>query len=425
MVRRVTQATAAPDPSPSTGDGLRVDLLTREYPPEVYGGAGVHVEYLARELRPHADVRVRCFGGPREEAGVTAYADPPGLRGANPAVRTLGVDLEMATDCVGADVVHSHTWYANMAGHVAKLLHGVPHVVTTHSLEPARPWKAEQLGGGYALSSWAERTAIEAADAVVAVSAGMRRDVLAAYPGVDPDRVTVIHNGIDTGEYAPDAGTDVLDRLGIDPDRPSVVFVGRITRQKGLPHLLRAARDLPPSAQLVLLAGAPDTPEILAEVTGLVDELRAVRKGVVWVADMLPKPEVIQVLSHTTVFVCPSVYEPMGIVNLEAMACQAAVVATATGGIPEVVADGETGLLVGIEPRPDGTGEPADPDRFTADLAAAMTALLEDPDRAAQLGVAGRRRAVEHISWSNIAERTVQLYRSVAGAGAGRPATTS
>jgi alpha-maltose-1-phosphate synthase len=409
----VTQNTPAEAGSQTTGDDLRVDLLTREYPPEVYGGAGVHVEYLARELRPHVDVRVHCFGGPRDEAGVTAYSDPPGLDGANPALRTLGVDLEMAADCAGTDVVHSHTWYANLAGHVAKLLHGVPHVVSTHSLEPLRPWKAEQLGGGYALSSWAERTALEAADAVIAVSAGMRRDVLAAYPGVDPDRVTVVHNGIDTAEYAPDEGTDVLTRLGIDPDRPSVVFVGRITRQKGLPYLLRAATDLPADAQLVLLAGAPDTPEISAEVTALVEELRGIRSGVVWVADMLPKPDVIQILSHTTVFVCPSIYEPMGIVNLEAMACRAAVVATATGGIPEVVADGQTGLLVPIEQVPDGSGTPLDPDRFTGDLAAAITQLLEDPSRAAAMGDAGRRRAVEHFSWATIAERTVDLYRSV------------
>jgi alpha-maltose-1-phosphate synthase len=411
--RRVTQDTPAEAGPQTTGHDLRVDLLTREYPPEVYGGAGVHVEYLARELRPHVDVRVHCFGGPRDEAGVTAYTDPPGLDGANPALRTLGVDLEMAADCAGTDVVHSHTWYANLAGHVAKLLHGVPHVVSTHSLEPLRPWKAEQLGGGYALSSWAERTALEAADAVIAVSAGMRRDVLAAYPGVDPDRVTVVHNGIDTAEYAPDEGTDVLTRLGIDPDRPSVVFVGRITRQKGLPYLLRAATDLPADAQLVLLAGAPDTPEISAEVTALVEELRGSRNGVVWVADMLPKPDVIQILSHTTVFVCPSIYEPMGIVNLEAMACRAAVVATATGGIPEVVADGQTGLLVPIEQVPDGSGTPLDPGRFTGDLAAAITQLLEDPSRAAAMGDAGRRRAVEHFSWATIAERTVELYRSV------------
>jgi starch synthase len=417
----VTQATSAGPPAEAGPGPFRVDLLTREYPPEVYGGAGVHVEYLARELRAHADVRVHCFGAPRDEPGVTAHADPPGLATANPALRTFGVDLEMAADCAGASVVHSHTWYANLAGHVAKLLHGVPHVVSTHSLEPHRPWKAEQLGGGYALSCWAERTALEAADAVIAVSAGMRRDVLAAYPGVDPDRVTVVHNGIDTEQYAPDPGTDVLTRLGIDPDRPSVVFVGRITRQKGLPHLLRAARDLPRDAQLVLLAGAPDTPEIRAEVTGLVDELRGVRDGVVWVADMLPKTEVIQVLSHTTVFVCPSIYEPMGIVNLEAMACQAAVVATATGGIPEVVADGETGVLVPIEQVADGSGTPLDPDRFTADLAAAITDLLEDPARAAAMGEAGRRRAVEHFSWSTIADRTMQLYRSVAGATPGTP----
>ncbi|AEB43900.1 glycogen synthase [Micromonospora maris] len=392
--------------------GLRVDLLTREYPPEVYGGAGVHVEYLARELRRLAEVRVHCFGAPRSEPGVRAYPDPPGLAGANPALRTMGVDLEMAAGCAGADVVHSHTWYANLAGHTAKLLYGVPHVVTAHSLEPLRPWKAEQLGGGYALSSWCERTAYESADAIVAVSAGMRRDVLTAYPSVDPDRVHVIYNGIDTAQYAPDPGTDVLARLGIDPALPSVVYVGRITRQKGLPHLLRAARALPPEAQLVLLAGAPDTPEIAAEVEGLVAELRASRSGVIWVAEMLPKPEVIQVLTHATIFVCPSVYEPMGIVNLEAMACETAVVATATGGIPEVVADGETGLLVPIEQAGlDGT--PADPARFEADLAARLNELLASPDRAAALGRAGRRRAVEHFSWDAIAARTLALYEQV------------
>ncbi len=361
---------------------LRVDLLTREYPPEVYGGAGVHLEYLARDLRRLADVRVHCFGAPRDEPGVTAYADPPGLSGANAALRTMGVDLEMAAGCAGTDVVHSHTWYANLAGHVAKLLYGVPHVVTTHSLEPLRPWKAEQLGGGYALSSWVERTAIEAADAVVAVSAGMRRDVLAAYPGVDPDNVRVVHNGIDTEQYAPDRGTDVLARLGVDPGRPTAIFVGRITRQKGLPYLLRAAAALPADAQLVFLAGAPDTKEIAAEVEGLVDGLRATHTGIVWVPEMLPKHEVIQLLTHATVFVCPSIYEPMGIVNLEAMACETAVVATATGGIPEVVDDGVTGLLVPIEQASDGTGTPLDPDRFVADLAAALNTLLADPARA-------------------------------------------
>ncbi|WP_259275848.1 glycogen synthase [Micromonospora chalcea] len=394
---------------------MRVDLLTREYPPEVYGGAGVHVEYLARELRRLADVRVHCFGAPRDEAGVTAYAEPAALAGANAALRVMGVDLEMAAGTAGTDVVHSHTWYANLAGHTAKLLHGVPHVVTAHSLEPLRPWKAEQLGGGYALSSWCERTAFEAADAIIAVSAGMRRDVLTAYPAVNPDRVRVVYNGIDTAQYAPDRNTDVLDRLGIDPARPSVVYVGRITKQKGLPYLLRAARELPADVQLVLLAGAPDTPEIGAEVEELAAELRAKRSGVVWVAAMLPKHEVIQVLTHATIFVCPSVYEPMGIVNLEAMACETAVVATATGGIPEVVADGETGLLVPIEQAGDGSGTPLDPERFVADLAARMNELLADPDRIAAFGAAGRRRAVEHFSWDAIAEQTIEVYRSVGG----------
>ncbi|MET8909701.1 glycogen synthase [Micromonospora sp. NPDC004551] len=396
---------------------LRVDLLTREYPPEVYGGAGVHVEYLARELRRLADVRVHCFGAPRDEPGVTAYAEPAALAGANAALRTMGVDLEMAAGTAGTDVVHSHTWYANLAGHTAKLLHGVPHVVTAHSLEPLRPWKAEQLGGGYALSSWCERVAFEAADTVIAVSEGMRRDVLTAYPEVNPDRVRVVYNGIDTAQYAPDRGTGVVDRLGIDPARPSVVYVGRITRQKGLPYLLRAARELPADTQLVLLAGAPDTPEIAAEVEGLVAELRAGRSGVIWIAEMLPKHEVIQVLTHATIFVCPSVYEPMGIVNLEAMACETAVVATATGGIPEVVADGETGLLVPIEQAGDGSGRPLDPERFVADLAATINDLLSDEKRAEEFGLAGRRRAVEHFSWDTIAQRTLEVYRSVGAAG--------
>ncbi|MEU8197743.1 glycogen synthase [Microbispora amethystogenes] len=390
---------------------MRVDLLSREYPPEVYGGAGVHVEYLARELRRLADVRVRCFGAPREEPGVRAYEVPGGLSGANAALQVLGVDVEMAAGCEGADVVHSHTWYANFAGHVAKMLYGVPHVVTTHSLEPLRPWKAEQLGGGYTLSSWAERTALHAADAIIAVSEGMRRDVLTAYPDVPADRVQVIHNGIDTEEYAPARGTEALIRHGIDPAVPYVVFVGRITRQKGLVHLLHAARSFAPEAQIVLCAGAPDTPEIAEEVTGLVRELSASRKGVVWISEMLPRPEVIQILTHAAVFVCPSVYEPMGIVNLEAMACETAVVATATGGIPEVVADGETGLLVPIDQGRDG--EPRDPEAFAAALAERVNGLLGDPGRAASMGEAGRVRAVEHFSWARIAERTQALYTSL------------
>jgi starch synthase len=401
--------------STSTGTDLRVDLLTREYPPEVYGGAGVHVEYLARDLRPLTDVRVHCFGATRDEPGVTAYAEPAELAGANAALRTMGIDLAMAAGCAGTGIVHSHTWYANFAGHTAKLLHGVPHVVTTHSLEPLRPWKAEQLGGGYALSSFCERTAIEGADAIIAVSGGMKRDVLTAYPGVDPDKIRVVYNGIDTEQYAPNRGTDVIERLGIDLNRPSVVFVGRITRQKGLPYLMRACHDLPPETQIVLLAGAPDTKEIAAEVEGLASRLRGARdpQGVIWVQEMLPKHEVVQVLTHATVFVCPSVYEPMGIVNLEAMACETAVVATATGGIPEVVADGETGLLVPIEQVSDGTGTPVDPERFVADLAAAMTRLIKDPARATAMGLAGRRRAVEHFSWSRIAVDTLEVYRSV------------
>jgi alpha-maltose-1-phosphate synthase len=398
----------------SRSESIRVDLLTREYPPEVYGGAGVHVEYLARELRALADVRVHCFGAERDEPGVTAYPEPVELAGANAALRTMGVDLEMAAGCDGADIVHSHTWYANLGGHTAKLLYGVPHVVTTHSLEPLRPWKAEQLGGGYALSSFCERTAVVNADAIIAVSGAMKRDVLVAYPEVDESKIHVVHNGIDTEQYQPDHGTDVIERLGIDLSRPSVVFVGRITRQKGLPYLLRACHDLPPQVQIVLLAGAPDTKEIAAEVEGLAIQLRGARDehGVIWVREMLPKQKVIQVLTHATVFVCPSIYEPMGIVNLEAMACEAAVVATATGGIPEVVADGETGLLVPIDQVADGTGTPVYPDRFVADLAAAMTTLLEDPARAKEMGLAGRRRAVQEFSWNRIAEDTMAVYRS-------------
>jgi starch synthase len=317
----------------------------------------------------------------------------------------------MAAACAGTDVVHSHTWYANLAGHVAKLLYGVPHVTTTHSLEPLRPWKAEQLGGGYALSSWCERTALLGADAVIAVSAGMRRDVLTLYPGVDPDRVQVVHNGIDTTEYSPDPATDVVRSYGVDPARPIVLFVGRITRQKGLPYLLRAARGFAPDAQLVLLAGAPDTPEIAAEVTALVEELRGVRSGVVWIEQMLHRTQVVQFLSAATVFVCPSIYEPMGIVNLEAMACQTAVVATATGGIPEVVADTETGLLVPIVAGLDGT--PTDPERFVRDMAQRVNVVLTDPAQARAFGEAGRRRAVDYFSWSAIADQTIELYRSL------------
>ena len=397
---------------------VRADILSKEYPPQVYGGAGVHVAELVRALRARGDIdaRVRCFGGRRDEPGTTGYADLPQLSSANAAVATLGVDLAMVDDCVGADLVHSHTWYANMAGHLASLLAGVPHVVSAHSLEPLRPWKAEQLGGGYAVSCWAERTAYEAAAAVVAVSAGMRLDVLKSYPGVDPTRVHVVHNGIDSQLWQRDCGDHAVEavrHLGVDPGRPSVVFVGRITRQKGLPYLLRAAAQLPPEVQLVLCAGAPDTPQLLAEVEALVAELRQVRAGVVWIMEMLPRAEIIALLSAATVFACPSIYEPLGIVNLEAMACETAVVATATGGIPEVVVDGLTGWLVPIEQASDGTGTPLDPERYVADLAAALNEAVSDPARARALGVAGRQRAVESFGWDAIAERTLALYRSL------------
>ncbi|MGH2967561.1 MAG: glycogen synthase, partial [Solirubrobacteraceae bacterium] len=328
------------------------------------------------------------------------------------ALRALSVDLSMTAAVDGAELVHSHTWYANLAGHLAKLTYDVPHVATVHSLEPLRPWKAEQLGGGYALSSFCERTALESADAVIAVSEGMRRDVLAAYPAIDPGRVRVIYNGIDAGEYRPDRGTDVLERHGVDPDRPSVVFVGRITRQKGVPYLLDAALELDPAAQLVLCAGAPDTPEIGSDVRRRVEGLQAGRGNVLWIEEMLPKRDVIQLLSHATVFACPSIYEPLGIVNLEAMACETAVVASATGGIVEVVEDGETGLLVPLE-IDEGALEPRDPEAFTRGLADGLNALVRDPDRAARMGRAGRERAVEHFAWPAIAEQTASLYAAL------------
>jgi starch synthase len=345
---------------------------------------------------------------------VTAYADLPELADANAALQSLGVDLAMAAGCAGTDLVHSHTWYANFAGHLAGLLYDVPHVVTAHSLEPLRPWKAEQLGGGYALSSFAERTSYLGAAAVIAVSAAMRDDVLDAYPDVDPAKIHVVHNGIDTTTWRPVEDPDRVRSHGVDPDRPSVVFVGRITRQKGLPYFLRACRELPPDIQLVLCAGAPDTPDILAEVEALVSELAATRDGVVWIREMLPRADVVALLSAATAFVCPSVYEPLGIVNLEAMACETAVVATETGGIPEVVVHGETGLLVPIEqPAPgqgDGIGTPLDPDRYVEDFAAALISVVTDPERAAEMGRAGRRRAIASFSWSAIAERTKQIY---------------
>jgi alpha-maltose-1-phosphate synthase len=383
---------------------LNVALLTREYPPDVYGGAGVHVEYLARELAGLVNLTVHCQGADRP--GAVAHQPWDHLAGANQALQTISADLSMAAAVAAPDLVHSHTWYANLAGHLASLLYGIPHVVTVHSLEPLRPWKAEQLGGGYALSSWCERTAVEAAAAVIAVSDGMRDDVLAAYPAVPAERVRVIRNGIDTAEYSPDAATDVLERYGVDPARPSVVFVGRVTRQKGLPVLLRAAADIDPAAQLVICAGQADTPELESEVNDLARELRAGRAGVVWLSGMLAKREVIQLLSHATVFACPSLYEPLGIVNLEAMACGTAVVGSKVGGIPEVVADGQTGLLV----------PPGDP----AALAQAVNELVTDERQAAEMGRRGRARAEAEFGWASIAAQTAELYAELTGSGGRR-----
>jgi starch synthase len=392
---------------------MRVNLISREYPPEVYGGAGVHVAELVKALRRDLDVTVRCFGAPRDEPQVFAYSVPQELVDANPALATLGVDLQIAQDIAGADLVHSHTWYANAAGHLASLLHSIPHVVTAHSLEPLRPWKAEQLGGGYRVSSWIENTSFTSADAVIAVSDGMRRDILRSYPSIDESRVHVVHNGIDLQKWKPVVNDEVVRALGIDPDRPSVVFVGRITRQKGLPYLLRAAAFLPPEVQLILCAGAPDTPAILSEVQSGVRALQAERSGVVWIEQLLSQPDLSAVLSQATTFVCPSIYEPLGIVNLEAMACGIPVVGTATGGIPEVVDDGTTGRLVPIDQMQDGTGTPINPDQFVTDLASALTEVVSNPERAREMGKAGRLRAEHDFSWTSIAEQTIQIYRSL------------
>ncbi|MGI8696402.1 MAG: glycogen synthase [Mycobacteriales bacterium] len=392
---------------------MRIGVVTREYPPEVYGGAGVHVEYLVPQLRalPDIEVDVHCFGAPRD--GAIAYAAPPAdLIDANAALGVLGTDVSIAAGLARADVVHSHTWYANLAGHLAALLYGIPHVVTAHSLEPRRPWKAEQLGGGYQLSCWAERTAYEAADAVIAVSAGMRADLLDCYRALDPGRVHVVHNGVDTAAYAPAEGTDVLRAYGVDPDAPYVVFVGRITRQKGVGHLIAAAASFDPGIALVLCAGTPDTPAIADRTSRAIAELRGRRPGVVWIRSMIGRAEVIQLLSHATALCCPSVYEPLGIVNLEAMACGAAVIASDVGGIPEVVDNGVTGLLVHYDD--------AAPQSFESGLADAVNVLAARPDVAVAMGAAGRERAVREFSWAAAAERTATIYRQLVRSGASR-----
>ncbi|MGV0595825.1 glycogen synthase [Mycolicibacterium porcinum] len=385
---------------------MRVAMMTREYPPEVYGGAGVHVTELVAQLRQLCAVDVHCMGAPRDGAYV-AQPDPA-LRGANAALSTLSADLNMVNSAAAATVVHSHTWYAGMAGHLTGLLYGIPHVLTAHSLEPLRPWKAEQLGGGYRVSSWVERTAIEAADAVIAVSSGMRDDVLHTYPALDPSRVHVVRNGIDTDVWYPTPPADhdsVLAELGVDLSRPIVAFVGRITRQKGVAHLVAAAHRFSPDVQLVLCAGAPDTPEIAAEVSSAVAELARARTGVFWVREMLPINKIREILSAATVFVCPSVYEPLGIVNLEAMACSTPVVASDVGGIPEVVADHQTGLLVHYDA--------TDPRFFEMRLADAVNSLVAEPETARKYGDAGRQRCIAEFSWAHIAEQTLEIYRKV------------
>ena len=385
---------------------MRIGIVTREWPPDVYGGAGVHIEHLVAALRslpsgPQIDVH--CFGGPRADA--VGYAVPPNLAAANGALQAVGVDVEIAAALGDADLVHSHTWYANTAGLLASLVHGIPHVVTAHSLEPRRPWKADQLGGGYRLSSWAERTAYLAADAVVAVSNGMRIDVLDAYPDLDPAKVHVVGNGVDAEAYSPVEEPGVLRGLGVDPDRPYALFVGRITRQKGVMHLLAAAEQLPPEVGLVLCAGAADTPGERQQVADAVTALQTRRSGVVWIEAMLPRDQLVPLITGATVFVVPSVYEPLGIVNLEAAACGTAVVDSAVGGIPEVVDDGRTGLLVPYDP--------ADPAAFEAGLAARIAELMADPSRAAAMGAAGRERVLTEFGWPAIAQQTVEVYSAV------------
>jgi alpha-maltose-1-phosphate synthase len=387
---------------------VKVALLTREYPPEVYGGAGTHVEYLVRELRRLAEVSVECWGAPRDEPGVTAHQPWAALSEPKPeaaALQALSIDLAMAAAVKGADVVHSHTWYANLGGHLAKLMWSIPHVVTAHSLEPLRPWKAEQLGGGYGLSMYCERTGIEGADAVIAVSSAVREDVLSCYPAVNPDRVRVIHNGIDPEIYRPQPSEETLTRFGIDSSKPFAFFNGRMTRQKGVSLLLAAALKTDPGHQLVIVASSPDTPELAAEVAALAERVRSERGNLVWIDHFISLEDLIHLHSSATLFVCPSIYEPFGLVILEAMACESAVVASRVGGIPEIVVEGETGYLVDYNPK--------DTEAFTTALAARIEEVLSDAPLAARMGKAGRQRVVDHFGWPRIAERTVELYGSL------------
>jgi starch synthase len=379
---------------------MRVGIVTKEWPPHIYGGAGVHAFELTKALKNNLEVDVHCFG--EERADATAYPLPAEFSDLNPALQAFVSDIEIAQNLGGVDIVHSHTWYANMAGHFAALLHGLPHVITAHSLEPDRPWKADQLGGGYALSSWAEKTAYEAADAIIAVSNGMRADVLRAYPNLNPAKVHTILNGVDTEKYSYSPDEALLSQHGIT--KPYVLFVGRITRQKGLVHLLRAWQQVSPDIGLVLAAGSPDEPAIGAEISGLINELQAERTNVHWFEEMLPQPQLRSLLSSASLFICPSIYEPLGIVNLEAMACQTAVLASRVGGIPEVVQDGITGELV------DYDGDAA---AFESALTTKITSMMANPAKLEQYAQAGRKRAVEDFAWQSIANQTQELYQSI------------
>ena len=381
----------------------RIGIVTKEWPPAVYGGAGVHVVQLTQALRKVSgiEVDVHCFGGPRSD-GAFGYDTPSEFSSANPALQAIATDLLIANNLANVDVIHSHTWYANMAGHTASLLYGTPHIVSAHSLEPLRPWKAEQLGGGYQISSWAEKTSYEAAAAIIAVSDGMRADVLAAYPDVDPKKVVTIRNGVDTSKFAPNNNPAVLQEFGITGRY--AMFVGRITRQKGLAHLLRAWKSVPAEYGLVLAAGSPDEETVGNEVAALIAELQATRSNVWWIKEMLPHDKLTAALTQADLFLCPSIYEPLGIVNLEAMGCETAVLASRVGGIPEVVSHQETGILVDYTP---------DHPRFEADLTAAISELMADPARLERYGKAGRVRAETHFGWDAVAQQTIALYRSV------------